>query len=153
MRPFSPSASGRRTARSAALSFLALIASAPALACDCVSLIPGSPNFERDLDAIAKYYPVAAEGVLEKQGYDWRFRPTQQYRGPKQPFFLVTLMSDCSLAPDELDALIGRRVFLLLSGGRGSYEGRYEAGRCVNLQSPDVEAAIRNRINADCASR
>jgi hypothetical protein len=142
--------------RSAAarLAILATAAAAsPAIACDCVSLIPGSPRFEADLNAIAAHYPVAAEGVLEKHGYDWRFRPIREYRGPKRPFYLVTLMSDCSLAPDELDRLVGKPVFLLLSEGQGPYDGRYEAGRCVNLLGEDIDRAIRTRIDGDCRER
>jgi hypothetical protein len=125
----------RRIARSVALS-LALIASAPAWACDCVRLIPGSPSFNADLDAIAKHYP-------------WRFTPTREYRGPKQASYRIELASDCSLAPDEMKAIIGRPVLLLLSGG----PDRYEAGRCVNLRAEEVEAAIRKRIEAGCVSR
>ena len=45
-----------------------------------------------------------------------------------------------------MDAVIGKPVFLLLSGG----PERYEAGRCVNRQSPEVKKAIRSRIGADC---
>ena len=143
----SRSASARRIARSAALSLALLLGSQSALACDCVTLIPGSPNFARDLDAIAGFYPVAADGVLQPDGaYAWRFVPTHEYRGPRQSSYRVELTSDCSLAPDEMDALIGKPVFLLLSGG----PERYEAGRCVNRQSPEVEKALRSRIGADC---
>lgn len=147
MPPSSPSASARRIARSAALSFALLVTAGPAFACDCVSLIPGSPRFERDLEAIASFYPVAAEGVVEADGpFAWRFTPTREYRGPKQGSYRIELSSDCSLAPDEMNALIGEPVFLLLSGG----PERYEAGRCVNGQSPEVEGAIRARIEHRC---
>jgi len=127
-----------------------LIAAGPALACDCVGLIPGSPNFTRDLDAIAKFYSVAAEGRVEVDGpHAWRFIPAREYRGSGKASYRIELSSDCSLAPGEMKALIGNPVFLLLSGG----PDHYEAGRCVNLQSPDVEAAIRDRIKAGCSLR
>ena len=142
----------RKIAHSAALSasIVCSLAAPPALACDCVRLIPGSRHFASDLDAIAKFYPVAADGVLERAGaYGWRFTPTREYRGPKQASYRIELGSDCSLAPDEMNALIGRRVFLLLSGG----PERYEAGRCVNLLGADVEGAIRARIADSCPPR
>jgi hypothetical protein len=146
----SPSASALKTALLAALSAVLIGAAAPALACDCVTLIPGSPNFERDIDAIAKFYPIAADGTVEADGpYAWRFRPAHEYRGPTQASYRIELLSDCSLGPDEMKALIGKRVFLLLSGG----PDRYEAGRCVNLQSPAVEKAIRGRLHARCRHR
>jgi hypothetical protein len=115
-----------------------------------VTLLPSSPRFERDLDSIARFYPVAAEGVLETDGpYAWRFKPTREYRGLKRSSYRIELASDCSLAPDEMKALIGRPVFLLLSGG----PERYDAGRCVNRQSPEIEKAIRARIGAGCVTR
>lgn len=121
---------------------LTALGASPSLACDCVSLIPGSPRFESDLDRIVQYYPVAAEGLLEADGpYAWRFRPTREYRGPRQASYRVELGSDCSISPDEMKALIGKPVFLLLSG----VPDRYEAGRCVNLLASDVSAAIRKR--------
>ena len=132
----------------------ALIAAAltagPALACDCVQLIPGSPHFQSDLDRIAQFYPVAAQGIVEADGpYAWRLRPTLEYRGTKQPSYRIELGSDCSLDPSEMNKLVGKSVFLLLGGG----PDRYEAGRCVNLQSPEVEKALRARIGADCHRR
>src|SRR4029078_10746224 len=150
MRPPFSSASGRRIARSAALSVTLLATATPALACDCVSLVPGSPRFESDLDAIARFYPVAAEGDLEQAGsYAWRFTPTREYRGPKRVSYRIEVARGCSLSPDEMNALIGRPVFLLLGGG----PERYEAGRCVNRQSPEVEKAIRRRVGAACTQR
>ena len=154
MPPFSPSASARKIARSAALSFTFLLAASPAWACDCVTLIPGSPHFTRDLDSIAKYYPVAAEGVLAADGpYAWRFTPTREYRGPRQAAYRIQLLSDCSLDPIEVKSLIGKPVFLLLAEGEGQNRGTYEIGRCVNRQSPEVEAAIRARMGAGCRPR
>ena len=150
MRPSLSSASARRTARSAALSLAFLLPAAPGWSCDCVTLLPDSPNFSQDLDAIAKFYPVAAEGLVEADGASaWRFKPTHEYRGPKQASYRIELSSDCSLAPNEMKALIGKPVFLLLSGG----PDRYEAGRCVNSLSPKVERAIRARVGGACASR
>ena len=131
------------------VAFAALCAT-PALACDCIRLVPGGPHFEADLDRIAAFYPVAAEGVIEANGaYSWRFKPSHEFRGPKQASYPVELISDCSLDPEELKALIGKPVFLLLSGG----PDRYEASRCVNLQGAAVEAGIRKRIKASCTSR
>ena len=150
MPPSSSSASARKIAHSAALSLVLLLAPEAAFACDCVSLIPGSPRFTRDLDAIAGFYPIAAEGRLERDGqYAWRFVPTHELRGPKQPSYRIELASDCSIDPQEMSKLIGKPMFLLLSGG----PERYEAQRCVNLQSPQVEKAIRARIGAGCRPR
>lgn len=129
---------------------LAAMTSSPALACDCVTLFPGSPRFESDLDRIVQFYPVAAEGVLEADGpYAWQFRTTREYRGPRQVSYRIELGSDCSIAPDEMKGLIGRPVFLLLSGG----PERYEAGRCVNLLGGDAGAAIRSRYMESCKTR
>lgn len=128
---------------------LGLLACLPAAAsaCDCITLSPDFPRFESDLDRIAAYYPVAAEGVLAADGpYAWQFRATKEYRGPRQASYRVELVSDCSLGPDEITPLIGRSIFLLLSGG----PERYEVSRCVNLQPPEVEKAIRARIGGSC---
>jgi len=158
MRQFSPSASARKIARSAALRFAFLLGLAlipgSALACDCVALLPDGPRFQADVDRIAAYYPVAAEGVLEADGaYAWRFTPTHEYRGPRQTAYRIQLLSDCSLDPLEVKSLIGKRVFLLLAEGEGQNRGTYEIGRCVNRQSPEVEAAIRGRMGAGCRPR
>jgi hypothetical protein len=131
---------------------LAAACASPALACDCVGLDPSYPRFEQDLDRIAAFYPVAAEGVVETDGpYAWRFRPTREYRGPRQAAYRLELLSDCSLDPAEMKRLIGKPVFLLLSRGAGQNES-YEAQRCVNLQSTAVERAIRARIEG-CGHR
>ena len=136
-----------RLSRLVALS--ALLAT-PAVACDCIRLAPDGPHFEADLDRIAAFYPVAAEGVIEPNGaYSWRFRPSRVFRGPNQDAYPVELISDCSLDPEEMKALVGKSVFLLLSGA----PDRYEASRCVNLQGAAVEAGIRKRIKAGCTSR
>ena len=144
------SASARRTKLSVVTRFAFLLAGlafvpAAAGACDCVRLSPGYPRFQQDLDRIAAYYPVAAEGMLERDGsYRWRFVPTRELRGPGRNSYSIDLISDCSLAPDEMNALIGRPIFALLA----EHDGRYELSRCVNLQSPEVEKAIRERIGA-----
>jgi len=133
---------------------LALAAATPAFACDCVTLIPGGPRFQSDLDGIAQYYPVAADGILEADGpYAWRFTPTHEYRGPSQRAYRIELLSDCSLDPLEMKALLGKPIFLLLAEGQGQNRGSYEIGRCVNRQSPEVEKAIRARVGVGCASR
>src|SRR4051794_37831380 len=91
---------------------LAIMSATPTLACDCLSLIPGSPRFESDLDGIVQFYPVVAEGAVEVDGpYAWRFTPTREYRGPRQESYRIELGSDCSIAPDEMKALIGKPVF------------------------------------------
>ena len=129
---------------------MAALAASPALACDCVTLIAGTPRFQSDLDRIVQYYPVAAEGVVETDGpYAWRFRPTREYRGPGAPSYRIELGSDCSIAPDEMNSLAGKPVFLLLSGG----PDRYEAGRCVNFLASDVTTAIRGRYVESCKAR
>ena len=151
-----PSVSAKKIARSAAASvaFALLLAAAPALACDCMTLYPGSPRFEADLDRIAQFYPVAAEGVLEPDGpYAWRFRPTREYRGPRHAAYRIELLSDCSMDPIEVKSLIGKPTFLLLAEGQGQNRGTYEIGRCVNRQSPEIEKAIRARVGTGCRLR
>ena len=127
-----------------------LLAANPAAACDCVRLIPSGPHFAEDLDGIAKFYPVAAEGVVEADGpYAWRFRPTREYRGLGKASYTIDLISDCSLGPQEMQTIIGKPVFLLLAGG----PDRFEAGRCVNLLGGEAEAAIRKRVIGSCPPR
>lgn len=127
-----------------------LFAASPAAACDCMTLFPGSARFEADLDRIVQFYPVAAEGVVEADGsYAWRFTPTREYRGPRQASYRIELGSDCSIDPGVMQAMIGKPVFLLLSGG----PERYEAQRCVNLVADDVSAAIRRRYSEGCNRR
>ncbi len=132
---------------------LASLAFAPAAAnaCDCVRLSPAYPRFQADLDRIAAYYPVAAQGLIKADGpYRWRFIPTREFRGPGKKSYSVDLISDCSLAPDEMNALIGRPILALLVEGPGDHKGRYELSRCVNVQAPDVEKAIRERFLRAC---
>jgi hypothetical protein len=132
----------------------ALASATPALACDCVRLIPGSPRFEDDIKRIVTFYPVVAEGVVESDGpYKWRFRPTREYRGPRQGSYRIELLSDCSLDPQALQSIIGNKVFLLLSEGEGQNRSSYEIQRCVNLLGADVERAIRARIGVNCDRR
>ena len=129
---------------------LGLTMASPALACDCIRLEPSGPHFAADLDRIAAYYPVAAEGVLEADGdFAWRFRTTREFRGFKRESYRIELISDCSLGPDELRPLVGKPMFALLAG-----EGnRFEISRCVNLQGAEIEREIRQRIARDCKSR
>lgn len=130
---------------------IALTSATPALACDCMRLDPSFPRFEADLDRLAEYYPVAVEGIIQVDGqYCWRLIPTWEFRGPGLKSYSIDLISDCSLAPDEMNTLIGRRIFALLAEGPGDHRGRYELSRCVNLQSPEVEKAIRKRIGEGC---
>lgn len=130
------------------------LASGPALACDCVTLIAGSPHFQADLDRIAQFYPVAADGVLEgEEPYGWRFRTTREYRGPGFGSYSIQLLSDCSVDPVAMKGLIGRPVFLMLAVGQGQSRGTYEINRCVNLLGGDVEQAIRDKMGAGCKSR
>ena len=130
---------------------IASVCAPPALACDCIRLDPSFPRFEADLDRIAEYYPVAVEGIVQADGpYRWRLLPTREFRGPGLKSYSIDLISDCSLAPDEMKALINRRIFALLAEGPGDHSGRYELSRCVNLQSPEVEKSIRKRIGEAC---
>ena len=125
--------------------------SSPAIACNCVRLDPKAPRFGSDLDRIAEHYPVAAEGVLENDGpYAWRFTPTREYRGPGKRSYPIALISDCSLAPQELAPFIGKPVFVLLVEGPGDHQGSYEISRCVNLLGADIENALRARIMKAC---
>jgi hypothetical protein len=143
-----------RDAVKIAIAVLLAVLSGPALACDCVRLDPKGPRFHSDLDRIVGYYPVAAEGALENDGpYAWRFIPTREHRGAGKRYYSISLISDCSLGPQELTALIGKPVFLLLAEGSGIYQGRYEASRCINLLGPDIEAALRARLAPSCAPR
>jgi hypothetical protein len=124
------------------------------MACDCIRLIPGGPHFAADLDRIVQYYPVAAEGVVSADGPSaWRFFPTREYRGRGLKSYPITLIIDCSLAPDEMKAVIGKPIFALLAEGPGDHRGTFELSRCVNLQSPAVEKEMRARLGADCPSR
>ncbi|HUE78986.1 MAG TPA: hypothetical protein VMN38_05095 [Sphingomicrobium sp.] len=128
--------------------------SGPVLACDCIRLDPKGSRFESDLDRIAEYYPVAAEGVLEKEGpYAWRFSPTREYRGRGKRSYPITLISDCTLGPQELAALVGKPVFVLLVEGPGDHQGNYEISRCVNLLGADIENALRARFMGACTPR
>jgi hypothetical protein len=77
----------------------------------------------------------------------------REYRGPGQASYRVELISDCSLSPEEMKEIIGKRVFLLLAAGTGGSAGRYEASRCVNLLGADVEAALRARLTRACPRR
>lgn len=130
--------------------FASLLWTGPAAACDCITLDPKGPHFASDLDRIAQFYPVAAEGVVEANGpYRWQFRPTREYRGTGAAAYPIDLLSDCSLAPDEIGKIAGKPVFLLLAGS----PGRYEASRCVNLLGADVDLAIRKRIIGSCKPR
>ena len=130
---------------------VALLAAQPALACDCIRLNPKAPRFAEDVDRIAQYYPVAAEGVLEPDGpYAWRFNPTREYRGPGKKSYSISLISDCSLAPQELNPLVGKSIFVLLAEGLGDHQGHYEISRCVNLLDGEIEKAIRARILTTC---
>ncbi len=134
-----------------AFGLLLLGLSSPALACDCVRLDPNGPHFKADLDRVAEYYPVAAEGVLEGDGpYAWRFNPTREYRGPGKSSYSITLISDCSLAPQELNAVLGKPIFVLLAAGPGDHQRHYEISRCVNLLGADIENALRARILSRC---
>ena len=133
-----------------ALAFGSLLASAPAAACDCVGLDPKGPHFAADLDRIAEFYPVAAEGVVEADGpYAWQFRPTREYRGLGKATYAIDLISDCSLGPQEMQTIIGKPVFMLLAGG----PDRFEASRCVNLLGGEINAAIRKRVVSKCPPR
>lgn len=137
-----------------AFALVLLCFSGPALACDCVRLIPGGPRFQADLDRMAAFYAVAAEGVVERDGpYHWRFTPSHEFRGPGQKSYPVELISDCSLAPNEVAAVLGKRIFALLVEGPGDHKGRYELSRCVNLLEPQVEDALRKRIAGACKPR
>lgn len=134
----------------AAITLAASLWAHPAAACDCITLDPKGPHFASDLDRIAQYYPVAAEGVVERDGpYSWRFRTTREYRGSGAASYPIDLISDCSLAPDEIGKIIGKPVLLLLAGG----PDRYEASRCVNLLGADTDAAIRKRVISSCKPR
>ena len=132
----------------------AILIPGAAAACDCVRLFPESPRIEEDLDRIAAFYPVAAEGIIERDGeYFWRFTPTREFRGPGRKSYPIGLISDCSLAPDEMNAVVGKPVFALLVEGPGDHQGRYELNRCVNFLGPEIGAAIRAGIAAGCKPR
>jgi hypothetical protein len=115
-----------------------------------MGLYPKGPHFAEDINRIAQFYPVVAEGAVEADGpYAWRFRTTREYRGLGKASYAIELLSDCSLDPQEMRKIIGKPVFLLLAGG----PDRYEANRCVNLLGHEVEAAIRKRIVGSCRRR
>ena len=140
---------------SQSLAAFASLCASPAIACDCVRLVPGSANFDADLNRIAKFYPVAGDGVLEHDGpYGWRFTPTREFRGTGAKSYRIVLASDCSLDPAAMDAKIGRPVFLLLSPASSQNDaGAYEAQRCVNWLGTPADAALRHRVMERCKSK
>ena len=112
----------------------------PVFACDCRTLVPSSPNYQRDLEEVAAYYAVAADGVVERDGdFQWRLRVTRELKGPGLRIYRIVLSSDCSIDPQEMNQMIGKTVFLLLTPSTvDGMTDAYEAGRCFNAQSPAV---------------
>jgi hypothetical protein len=132
------------------LTVFILIVATPALACDCVRLIPGGPHFDRDIAAIVDDATVIAEGVLIAPD---TFRATRVLKGPRRARYTIGLpegvVSDCTLYGRELDARIGEPTVIVLRGG----PEHYEVSRCSNYQSRAVENAIRRRLGFEPSRR
>ena len=128
----------------------ALLCSSPALACDCVTLIPGGPHFATDLERISAFYPVASEGGIriDRRDGSFRFFPSHEVRGRGQSSYVLDQISDCSLSFEDLRAIVGKPVFLILAGG----PEKYEVGRCINLLGGAAEDALREQFTRRCAT-
>ncbi len=125
----------------------------PAFACDCMRFSKESPHFEADADRVVESATVIAEGVIERPLGPLLepavFRPTRVLRGPRRETYAVGVISDCGLLLREPEIRIGLPVRLVLTGG----PELFEAGRCVNPQSPDLDEALTRRLGKGCRDR
>ena len=130
-----------------------MVIGAPAMACNCVRLFPGTPQFEQDLGRILSHADIIAEGTIV-QGHGPLlepaiFRPSRVLRGQNRTVYRIGIqggegcvgISNGALTTREL--AVGTPILIILSGGPGVYE----ASRCANMLGPEVEAAIRNRLD------
>lgn len=128
------------------LPLLLLAAATPALACDCVRLMPGSPHFERDIARLVDHATVIAEGVLIAPD---RFRATRVLKGPRSAEYRIGLadgvVGDCTLYGRELDQRIGDPTVIVLEGGPSGYA----VSRCSNYRGRAVENAIRRHLGVE----
>jgi len=116
--------------------------SGTALACDCVRFIPGAPNWDRDIKAVADHATVILDGELVRPLGPLLepaiVRPIRVLKGPKQKDYKIGVISDCALTLRAPDVRVGQKLRLVLYGT----PELYEASRCANLQSPAFEAAV-----------
>ena len=114
----------------------------PVLACDCIRFIPGGPNWDRDIKAVADHATVIIDAELVSplgpQLEPAMLRPIQILKGPRQSVYKVGVISDCALMLRAPEVKAGQKLRLVLTGTADLYE----ATRCANLQGPAFEAAV-----------
>ena len=131
--------------KSAIAILVMLAAPSTALACDCVSWVPG-PHFYADIDrVIAGSSAIIDAEIVKPMGRDGRpamVRVSRVWKGPKQGRFSIGLGSDCSTVLDHKLVRPGQRLRLILFGGPGIFE----ANRCTNFQGPAFNRAVAMRL-------
>jgi hypothetical protein len=122
-----------------------VILASPALACDCVSWLPG-PHFEADIDRVVAGSSAIIDAVVVKpmtgDGQPAVVRASHVWKGPKQRRFRIGLGSDCSTVLDGRLVRPGQRIRLILFSGPKIFE----ASRCTNFQRPAFDRAIAMRL-------
>jgi len=116
-----------------------------ALACDCVSWLPG-PHFDANVSRVISGSSAIIDAeVIKLMTSDGRPAVVRAYRvwkGPKQRRFSVGLASDCSTILDEKLVRPGQRIRLILFSGPQTFE----ANRCTNFQNPAFDRAVDTRL-------
>jgi hypothetical protein len=122
-----------------------LAAPSAALACDCVSWLPG-PHFDADIARVISGSSAIIDAeVVKPMSSDGRpavMRVSKVWKGPKQRQFRVGLGSDCSTVLDGKLVQPGQRIRLILFGGPGIFE----ANRCSNFQGSVFDRAVDTRL-------
>jgi len=122
-----------------------LCAPSVALACDCVSWLPG-PHFEEGIDRVITGSSAIIEGEIARamtsDGQPVAVRASHVWKGPNQREFKVGLVSDCSTVLDKKMVRPGQPIRLILLGGPKIYE----ANRCTNFQGTMFNRAIDMRL-------
>jgi len=118
-------------------------ASSAALACDCVSWLPG-PHFDANIASVISGSSaiIDAEIVKPMASGPAVVRAIRVWKGPKQRQFSVGLGSDCSTVLDKKLVRPGQRVRLILFGGPKIFE----ANRCTNFQGSAFDRAVAARL-------
>jgi len=130
----------------AAIAMLIMLAApSVALACDCVSWLPGL-HFEADIDRVIAGSSAIIDGVVVKpmtsDGEPAVVRASRVWKGPKQRLFKVGLGSDCSTVLDGKLVRPGQRTRLILFSGPEIFE----ANRCTNFQGSVFNRAVDMRL-------
>jgi hypothetical protein len=122
-----------------------LAAPSIALACDCVSWLPG-PHFETNIDRVIAGSSAVIDAVVVKpmasDGQPAVVKASHVWKGPKQSLFKVGLGSDCSTILDGKLVRPGQRIRLILFSGPETFE----ASRCTNFQGSAFNRAIDIRL-------